>query len=75
MADDREIAERLRQNLSAEQSLADMVAAGIPPTRENLIDWMMNGETEKWGADHEAELPEHLQDWDALRDGPYNHAQ
>lgn len=71
--DDRELAERMRENLSYERALADMEAKGIPPTRENFIDWMMNGEVDKWGAEHEAQLPEHLQDWEALQSGPYNH--
>lgn len=64
--------ERVKRSLSYENSLNEMTAKGIPPNRENLISYLMNGEVGKWGADNEARLPEHLQDWEAFEKGPYN---
>lgn len=53
--------------MSFERDIEEMQAKGIPVTRENVIAYLMDGESEKWGPEHEAELPLHLQDLDALQ--------
>jgi hypothetical protein len=40
---------------------------GIPVTRENFIEWNWpDGKPDPWEADHEADLPDELQDWPAF---------
>jgi hypothetical protein len=53
--------------------LRDLEARGIEPTRENFIHKTTGRRPQEWGIEGEAELPEHLQDWEAFRRGPYNH--
>jgi hypothetical protein len=43
---------------------------GIPVTRENFIGLNWLDQPKEWTAEHEAELPEHLQDWSQFDDGP-----
>lgn len=71
-APDLSVGESLRQALSSNAAIQELQAAGIPVTRKNVIDAYTN-DTTQWGADDEAGLPEHLQDWDAFQSGPYNH--
>jgi hypothetical protein len=45
-----------------------LVSMNIPVTRENYIthNWPGPDMPEEWTGEHEAELPEELQDWDPV---------
>jgi hypothetical protein len=43
---------------------AGLKADGIPVTRKSWIERHWGETPSEWNAEHEAELPEHLQDWD-----------
>jgi hypothetical protein len=50
--------------------VAHMVRLGIPVNRENYVDLAYPGDDmpteEEWTAEHEAMLPDELQDWDTF---------
>lgn len=64
---------KLMEALSMERAIKDLEERGTAPTRENIIKLWTSGEIHKWGIEDESQLPEHLQDWDAFQNGPYNH--
>jgi hypothetical protein len=47
--------------------LEDMRAAGLAITRENFILYNWAGIPVEWDDEHEAELPEDLQDWSLFK--------
>jgi hypothetical protein len=57
--------ERARLQLE-DPILHAMLEDGIPITRENYVEFNLGEQPEPWTAEHEAELPEELQDWSAF---------
>ena len=43
-----------------------MLEDGIPITRKNYVAFNWGKKPKPWTAEHEAELPEELQDWSAF---------
>ena len=57
------------EEIETDLILRGMVRDKLPLTRENYIFRNWGEMPEDWSAEHEAELPEKLQDWSWIGDG------